>query len=105
MLGIVLVHFKDFFGIPPSALYFLAAIPCFFAVYDLFSYFRPEEHLPGLLKGIAIMNFVYCIPSIALAVYHRSEITKWGWAYVIGEILILVVLAGYELKMSNSRKG
>lgn len=101
LLGIVLVKLESFFGIPRSALYLLAAIPCFFALYDLLCYILARQKTAGLLRGIAYANILYCCLSIGLAFYHVASITIFGWLYILGEILIVVFLARLELKTAN----
>lgn len=101
MLGVVLVKFESFFGIPPSTLYLLAAIPILFVIYDLLCFYKGDQKLPALLKGIAIANLLYCCISIGFAFNHSREITMWGWLYIINEIIIIVTLVVYELKVAN----
>ena len=38
LLGVVLVNQQALFGIPKPTLYFLASLPCLFAVYDFYCY-------------------------------------------------------------------
>ena len=82
LLGVVLVKFEEIFGIPTSVLYFLATIPIFFVIYDVFCY---QKHLKIglLLKGIAVLNILYCCISIGLISCHFSSITILGWTYII----------------------
>lgn len=101
LLGIVLVKLEPYFGIPKTALYLLAALPCFFAVYDFYCYFRIDKNLGKFLKGIAIVNLFYCVLSLGLAFYHQEKITYLGWTYIIVEIIIVVILAIYEWKVAN----
>jgi len=98
LLGVVLVKLESTFGIPRSALYVLAAIPCFFAVYDLLCYFMAKGKATFFLKGIAYANVLYCCLSIGLAFYHAASITILGWLYILGEVLIVVFLARLELQ-------
>ena len=102
LLGIVLVKLKAHFGIPVATLYFLAALPCFFAVYDFYCYFSIEKNLGKFLKGIAIVNLLYCCLSIGLALYHYQEILYLGWIYIVVEIIIVIVLSMIELRAANS---
>ena len=97
LLGVVLVKLESYFGIPKSSLYFLATLPCFFAIYDFYCYFKIEKNLDRFLKRIAIVNLLYCCLSIILAFYHYQEITSLGWIYIIGEIIIVVIIAQIEL--------
>jgi len=101
LLGIVLVKFESVFGIPKAVLYFLAAIPIFFALYDLFSYQKESHRLGHYLKGIAIMNLAYCVLSIGLSLYHKEVIKFWGWYYIVSEVAIILLLVSIELKVSR----
>ena len=100
-LGIVLVKLERVFGIPISALYFLASLPCLFAVYDFYCYFKIDKNLGMFLKAIAITNLIYCCLSIGLAIYHRETITNLGWVYILTEILIVFTLAIIEIRLAK----
>jgi len=102
LLGVVLVRLEHFFGIPRTVLYLLAAIPCFFAFYDLLCYFLAKQKTARLLQAIAYANILYCCLSIGLAVFHAQSITIFGWLYILGEVLIVVLLARLELKTAKN---
>lgn len=101
LLGVVLVHYNSYVQIPIPTLYFLAALPCLFALYDFYCYFFLQSDLSKYLRIIAIINILYCVLSLILAFYHIQEISYLGWIYIIGEIIIVVALAAYELKISS----
>lgn len=101
LLGVVLVKWEALFGIPKSTLYFLALLPCFFAVYDMFSYLKVDKKSGVYLQGIAITNLIYCCLSLGLAIYHKEEITNLGWIYIVTEIVIVGGLAYIELKVAQ----
>ena len=101
LLGIVLVKLHPLFGIPIPTLYVLAALPCLFFVYDFCCYFLVEMNLGLFLKAIAIINLLYCCLSFGLAIYHHQELTLLGWAYILLEIVIVIILAIYELRVAN----
>lgn len=101
LLGFVLVSLEPIFGIPASALYILAIIPIFFALYDGYCYFSLKANLSTFLKGIAILNLSYCVLSLGFAFYHSESLTVLGWTYIILEILIVVTLAIIELKTAS----
>jgi hypothetical protein len=103
LLGVVLVRFEAHFGIPKSTLYVLAGISCIFALYDFYCFLKVKESLAKYLKWIATANLLYCCLSIGFAFYHSSEIKSLGWAYMIGEVAIVVALALYELKTANNK--
>jgi len=101
LLGIVLVEFEQFFGIPQSALYCLASFPCLFAVYDFLCFWKSGDHSSLFLKVIAFMNLLYCCFSIGVAFYHHQKITHYGWIYIVLEISVIVALAILELRTAN----
>ncbi|WP_299121459.1 hypothetical protein [uncultured Tenacibaculum sp.] len=98
MLGVILVQFEALFGIPSSALYILAIIPLFFILYDIYSFKQKYSKTGVLLKGIAILNLLYCCISFGFAVYHFHLITYIGWLYILIEITIILLLAFIEFK-------
>ena len=104
LLGVVLVRLERIFGIPSSTLYFLAIPPIFFAIYDFLSYRRDTINIGLFLKGIAIMNLLYCCLSIGFAFYHKNTITILGWTYILVEVSIVITLAIIELRIANQLK-
>lgn len=102
LLGVLLVHWQPIFGIPTATLYFLAAIPVGFAVFDAFAFCMAQENTTRLLRIIASLNLTYCLLSLALATQHATSITLWGWAYLGGEIMVVLVLAFLELRVAKS---
>lgn len=100
LLGVVLVRWESVFGIPARVLYVLAAFPVLFAVYDGYAYRRAGNRPAPYLRRIAGANWGYCLVSIGLAWFHRSTITGLGWAYLLGEIAIVIALAGLEWRVA-----
>ncbi len=98
LLGVVLVRFENFIGMPQKTLYLLAILPCIFAFYDFFCYLRVKEYRKPYLKVIAFSNLVYCFISIGFLFRHRQELTNLGWVYFLLEILIILILVVIELK-------
>ncbi len=105
LLGVVLVKLEHIFGIPRSALYVLAVIPCFFAAYDIYRYWRLDKNLSRFLQMIAVLNVAYCCLSIGVAISHHAVITTLGWGYIIGEVIIVVSLALLEWKIAREQLG
>lgn len=102
LLGIVLVELEPIFGIPRPTLYWLAFLPCLFAVYDFCCYHLFSDNIGVFLKGIAFLNIGYCCLSIGLAIYHHQTITYFGWAYLLIEVVVVMLLS--MLEMSTAAK-
>ena len=101
LVGIVLVRFERFFGIPSSTLYFLAALPILFAVYDFVCFIKITANHSSFLMGIAIVNLGYCCVSIGMALFHLDSVTNWGWAYIFTEVFIVALIAIFELSVAK----
>ena len=99
-LGFVLVKLEGLFGIPSSVLYFLASIPIFFVIYDFYCYWKHLK-IGLLLKGIAVLNLVYCCISIGLISYYFNTIKILGWTYIIVEIILIIFLAMIEFRVGE----
>jgi len=104
LLGVVLVQLESIFGIPRNTLYFLAFLPCLFAIYDFYCYFQLKKSFTPFLKAIALINLTYCLISIGLAFYHSEKLTHLGWIYIIVEIIIVLILAYIEWKVATQLK-
>lgn len=100
-LGIVLVRLESLFGIPKSTLLTLSIIPLMYLVYDCFCYFKVNNHIGHWLKGIAILNLIYCPISMGFAIRDSQHIKPLGWIYISIEIIVIVTIAIYELKLAN----
>jgi len=61
LLAVVLSGLESVFGIPSSTLYLLASFPVFFAIFDLYSYVKKSPNLQRFLRGIAVLNLLYCV--------------------------------------------
>jgi hypothetical protein len=100
-LGVVLVMFDQFFGMPRTTLYVLAIFPCFFAGYDFLCLILKPPGVSNYLKGFAAMNFFYCLLSVGAVWLHHNDLTVYGWIYFIGEVIIVVLLSFVEFRSSK----
>jgi hypothetical protein len=101
LLGVVLVKFEIIFGIPSSTLYLLAIMPIFFATYDFYCYRKKHQRTALFLKGIAVLNLIYCCISLGFVFYHFGTITNLGWIYFLIEIVIVLLLAIIEFRVGR----
>lgn len=102
MLGVILVKFQEYFGIPISTLYFLAFIPILFVLYDIYAFYQDEAQARVLMKGIALLNIMYCILSLGFAFFHSGTLTGLGWIYVIVEVMIILLIARVEWRTATN---
>ena len=80
----------------------LALLPCGFVVYDAIGWFVVRKNVAHWLRGIAVMNVLYCVVSIALAGLHWEQLTVFGWLYLIGEFAIILMLVRLEWGVAST---
>lgn len=105
LLAFVLPVFQDEIGITINTLYFLAAFPLLYLLYDFVCVFFIKENLLGhSLKLVAYFNIVYCLISLSTIFIHVKTITWLGVLYFTIEVMIILILAIIELKVANKLK-
>lgn len=100
-LGVVLVWLVDMIGMPKNVLYLLASLPIFFAIHSFSCYIFLKGNWKPFLKGIAVLNLLYCFLTIGLLFFFDHNLTFLGWTYFIIELIILGVLITIEFKVSS----
>jgi hypothetical protein len=105
LLGVVLVRFESTFGMPRNVLFFLSITACIFAGYSLINYLLIKGAGKPYLKIIAFANLAYCLLTIGFSIYFSKELTYLGWVYFITEVLVIMALAGMELKVAFKVNG
>lgn len=100
LLGVLLVNFNSYIGMPVKVLHQLAAVAGIFAVYSFTSYMLVKENTRSYLKAIAIANLLYCCLTVGLTIYFSGELTTLGLIYFIGEVLLILALVYVELKIA-----
>lgn len=98
LLGVALPSFQPIFGMPNKVLYGLAALAVLFAIYSFWNYRWFKESWRPYLRGIAIVNLLYCCLTAALVIYFRQELTKWGLLYFLQEMVVIIVVVMLEFK-------
>ena len=100
-LGLVLPQFPAHIGMPTQTLYLLAALPVVFALYDVWCLTRSTPRFGRALRGISIANATYAMLSVGFLWVHASQLEPLGWAYFIGELGIVLALAGQEWRLAK----
>src|SRR6056297_3081866 len=103
LLSQVLARFESVFGMPRHTLFILAGIALCFLIYSISCYFLVDENPGKFLNVIAAANTMYCILTLSLMIMHASTLTLPGYAYFIGEIMIILTLVWLEFRASRER--
>ena len=100
---LVISQFERQFGISRNLCLILVPLPIIFSVFSFVSYKLDNEKWKSLLKIIAIANLSYCCLTLYLTLINFATLKNLGIAYFVVEILIIFLLAMFELKIANKR--
>ena len=100
-VGVLRPLVQELIGFPASVLRALGAAAVGFALYS-FSRFAQPHPRPSALRVVAGLNLSYCVVTVGLLVAYASELRPLGWAYFLGEVVLVVALSVYELRLARS---
>lgn len=99
LLGVVLVQFEPYIGMPQSALFPLAFVAALFTIYSGICHFFVNSKWKPCLRIIAIANALYCFASIIVVTYHYEQLTTLGMIYFLGEFAVISIIVTAEYKL------
>jgi hypothetical protein len=98
LLGVVLVKWQHYFGLPQKTLYLLSLIASVFAVCSFTSYLLVKKNWKPFLKATAFANLIYCCITAYLLFNFYDTLTRLGVIYFLLETAVILILAFFELK-------
>lgn len=72
-----------------------------FSIYSITCYLMHPKNWKRYLAIIAVANFAYSIYTVYQVIRYRDELTMLGYVYFIVEIIIILALSLYELKLAT----
>lgn len=98
MHGIILRHFHQLIGIPQRTLLYLAIVALLFSMYSMLCFILKPKNWQTHLKRIGFANIGFCLVTLIVLAIFKTEVTRLGIAFFMVEILIIFILAIYELR-------
>jgi hypothetical protein len=95
-----ITHNEIHFGMPKVVVFKLIPITTLFAIYSFICHYKKVKNSPIYLSIIAICNFLYCIATLFLLFFNFEKLTKLGVGYFVLEIVIIILLASFEIKVA-----
>jgi hypothetical protein len=102
LLGLVLPAIHPLIGMPVPILSLLSALALLYAVYDFSCLRWVDKHDPKWLGVVIFANLFHVIVTVIYLWIYASEIKPLGFTYFVGEILVVLVIVFYELKIVRS---
>lgn len=96
--------FEEVFGMPKSVITIFISIAIVYSIYSTTIYLTKTENWKPYLTIIALLNISYCIFTGYHIFKNLNKLTLYGHLYFIGEILIILTLAFFELRISRTTK-
>lgn len=103
LLGVVLVYFQSYIGLPTHLLRWLSLLAIGLATYSATCFISNPTNWRLFLKLISILNLLYCLLTISLMIQYFSQLTILGIAYFVGEIIIVIAIAFVEMRFTKKK--
>lgn len=103
ILGFILPHFAQSWGIPRRDLYFLAGGVLLLFFYSISIFLIQPRYWLMYLRIIAGANFSYCLLTLALLWHWRQSAQALAYAYFIGEALVIFGIALLEWRYGQKK--
>ncbi len=100
-LGILLVQFHEYVGMPIPVLYLLAGIAGTLMCFSLFCHFSSLSKSVKLLRFIGLLNLGYSALTLSLLILYFHHLESLGTAYFISEVLVIWGLVALEFRTSH----
>ncbi len=101
----------SFFGLEPKICKILGLIALGFFAYSLINHFLipKSRYFVKRLTIISILNLLYAFVTFSLVfgilkIGSKSELTTMGKLYFIGEIIVVLIIVGIELRIVLEKK-
>lgn len=101
LLSQVVARYEPLFGMPKATVYVLSVVALGFAAFSLGSYLLAKSGFTRYLGIILFANLAYCVATATLMFVYREKITWLGFAYFIGEIILVLILVYQEYKKTR----
>lgn len=95
-LSLVLAPLQRWVGMPIRVLYALALWAGLYAVYSLACHRFADHGDPRWLRWVMRGNLLYCCATLLCVVRYSSELSAWGYAYFLSEMVVIAGLVGIE---------
>lgn len=104
-LLILLFTFDEYFGMPKHIISIFIGIATALFLYSLLIYLTSPNNWRNYLKAAAMLNMGYCAFTIYKSYQFFDNLTVYGILYFAGEVLLIIFLSVFELKIATQSKG
>jgi hypothetical protein len=94
--------FDHYFGMPKSIVVIFISIALTLFLYSTAVYIFSPQKWKTYLKALAGVNICYCLFTIFHVLLYFEKLTIYGKLYFIGEVLVIIILSCYELKIATN---
>lgn len=103
-LIVVLRTFHELIGMPLSVLPYLSILSACFCIYSASCFLFLKQNWVPFIRIIGIANLLYCVLTMTLVLVYYPQLTAFGIAYFLGEIMIVGILVYIELHVATAIK-
>jgi hypothetical protein len=104
ILLFILYLFEDYFGMPKNIISVFIGIAAILFLYSTIIYLLSPKTWRTYLTVVAMLNICYSVFTIYHVFLCFEKLTLYGKLYFVGEVLVIIVLSFYELKIATETK-
>lgn len=102
LLFAIAKKFSLSFGLSESVLVKLSFVALLMAFYSTLCYISIKHRWKSFLISVSLINFIYCTITFLVLIYYWSEITALGIVYLSAEIMVILLLAFFEVSTAKA---
>jgi hypothetical protein len=93
--------FEEYFGMPRNIIAVFIGIASVLFLYSVIIYRIKPLRWTMYLTIIALLNIGYCLFTLYHVFHYFETLTPYGQFYFIGEVLVIISLSIYELRIAT----
>ena len=103
-LGVIMLQYNEYFGMPKNILFNLSIIAICLCIYSATCFLFLKNSWAVFVQIIGIANLLYCALTIGFLIKFYPLLTIIGILYFLVEIVIIFFLSYIELKVALRSK-
>ncbi len=102
LIFLLVIYFNEqVFGMPQSVVQTFYWIALGLAVYSTLAYFSRSKAWRFSLRLLALLNFGYGLLTLIFVIREWSQLTPLGVGYFGAELLVILTLSAYEIRLAG----
>lgn len=100
---LILYRYEELIGMPSNLILFFTLLASGLSVFSASLYLSQPLNWPFYLRLLALLNTSYGLITLAFVIREWSQLTPLGVGYFGAELLVILILSAYELRLAGRK--